>query len=118
MKKTYILNIGLETSLNFHNEVMQIDLEGIKNAITDAGLVLEGDIVVRESNTEQTAILRVGSMVELEGASVYPEIYDLSVRLMQDCIACYNVDEQEGQLIGRHANEWGGVFNPAYFLLG
>lgn len=111
-----ILNIGLLTSLNFDTEVHTLTLEGVKQAIQDAGLLIEGDIKVLNSNTEPTAVLTVYSMVEIEGASIYPEIYDLSVRLMQDCVASYNVESQKGKLIGRHAEQW-GEFDSKYFLI-
>lgn len=67
------------------------------------------------SDTEKTVVLEV----EMTGDSAdnTRAIYDLSVSLGQDCIACYT-DRFDGfgALVGPKASEWGN-FNPEFFLL-
>lgn len=65
------------------------------------------------SDTEHTLVVQV-----LHGGSpwmVGNNIYRLSERLGQDCIAVVVDDDSEGTLIGPRADKW-LPFNPAYFL--
>lgn len=62
-----------------------------------------------QSGTEETLV------VELGAAPSYRAVYTLSETLWQDCIACYDLETGEGELIGPAAAKW-GAFDPALFL--
>jgi hypothetical protein len=66
-----------------------------------------------QSATEDTLVLSV----ETDGseASLYHTVYDLALKLSQDCIAVLQVEADNGSLIGPKAAAW-GEFNPEYFI--
>ncbi len=66
-----------------------------------------------QSTTEDTLVLSV----EREGSesAFYNEVYTLASDLSQDCIAVYQVDADNGALIGPRAGAW-GEFNPEFFI--
>lgn len=117
---TYILNIGLHTSLNFTDQVEQLTPKMVLEALEDAYLLV-GHYETVESDTEPTLVVHVmdrlflGSIFENTGIS--ERLDELSDTLMQDCIACYNVQTQTGELVGRHADQW-GEFDHNYFIIG
>ena len=112
MKNAYILNIGLNTSKNYTEQVEQLEIEQVLNEIRDCFLTIE-NFKLEQSNTEKTVIATVSPLI---GDCVNTEVELLAERLMQDCIACYSVADQSGDLIGEYASEW-GVFDSRYFLI-
>lgn len=112
MKNTYILNIGLNTSTNYTEQEEQLSIEQVLEEIKDCFLTIE-NYKVEQSNTEQTVIVTVRPLI---GDCVFTEVELLAERLMQDCIACYSVADQEGNLIGEYAEAW-GLFDSKYFLI-
>ena len=112
MKNVFILNIGLNTSTNYTEQVEQLSIEHVLNEIKDCFLEIES-YKLEQSNTEPTLIATVSPLI---GDCVYTEVELLAERLMQDCIACYSVADQAGVLIGEYAEEW-GVFDSKYFLI-
>ena len=113
------LNIGLELSDRFKatQEVRQI-VEGLLS--TDELVYLCRDLLVAyevqsttaQSSTEQTAVIKFKTAKS--EADVLDLIARLSDLLLQDCIAAKI--NGKGHLIGTYASEWGGEFNPEYFI--
>lgn len=112
MKNVYILNIGLNTSKNYTEQVEQLTVEHVLNEIKDCFLTIES-YKLENSNTEPTIIATVKPLI---GDCVSTEVELLAERLMQDCIACYSVKDQAGELIGEYAENW-GLFDSKYFLI-
>lgn len=112
MKNVFILNIGLNTSTRFTEQEEQLSVEQVLDSIKDCFLEIES-YKVDQSNTEQTVIATVKPLI---GDCVFTEVELLADMLMQDCIACYSVADQEGVLIGEYAELWGS-FNSEYFLI-
>ena len=112
MKNSYILNIGLNTSTNYTEQVEQLTVDQVLKEIADCFLSIES-YKIEQSNTEQTIIATVQPLI---GDCVSTEVQELSCRLMQDCIACYSVADQAGELIGEYAEAW-GLFDSRYFLI-
>ena len=113
------LNIGLELSDRFEDtqEVRQI-VEGLLNteelvylckALLDAYEVRSD---TAQSSTEQTAVIKFKTAKS--EADVVDLIARLSDLLRQDCIAAKI--NGKGHLIGTYASDWGGKFNPEYFI--
>lgn len=109
---TYILNIGLNTSNNFADEVYTLEIEHVLKELNNFYLTVEA-YRVEHSETEPTLIVTVQGRLPL---GIEAEVAELSDVLMQDCIALYHVETQTGQLVGRHSEAW-GEFNPAYFMI-
>lgn len=112
MKNTFVLNIGLNTSTNYTDTIEQLSIEQVLQAIKDCFLKLES-YKIAQSYTEQTI---VATVTPLLGDCVYTEVELLADRLMQDCIAVYNVADQSGELVGEYADAWGS-FDSKYFLI-
>ena len=113
------LNIGLEVSNRFEvtQEVKQL-VEGLLNtedlvylckALLDA---YEVQSTTAQSNTEKTAVIKFKT--NKSEADILGLIARLSDLLRQDCIAVRI--NGKGHLIGTYASEWGGEFNPEYFI--
>jgi hypothetical protein len=106
------LNIGLniEGSLNAQSQ-RDSRAEFAREAIAFRAEILGARRAV--STTEDTLVLSV----ELDGprAGFYHAIYNLALNLSQDCIAVYQVDADNGALIGPNAGAW-GEFNPEFFI--
>ena len=114
----YILNIGLETSLNFDAEAYTLTPEQVLQALKDKFLEVHY-YTLADSASEETLIVTVSDKLGigfLEHAGIENEILELSRELMQDCIAVYDITEGRGQLVGDYAAEW-GEFDPQYFLI-
>lgn len=69
---------------------------------------------VAKSNTESTYVLTSESFSD-DAFDTFEEAVLVASRLLkQDCIAFKKGDV--GYLIGDKADEWGGTFNPEYFI--
>lgn len=116
----HILNIGLVTSL-----------DRFKGADLPQGAILTAEQVldylagygfkvlwhkVAQSDTEPTLIVGIHAHGMTMGD--IHKINKLSNLLQQDCIAAFDAINGKGYLIGDYAEDWGGEFNPAYFILG
>ena len=116
--RKYILNIGLETSLNFDTEVHTLTSEQVLQALKDKFLEVHYHTLT-DSVSEETLIITVSDKLGigfLKHAGIETEILELSHELMQDCIALYDLTENQGLLVGDYAAEW-GEFDPQYFLV-
>ena len=116
--RKYVLNIGLETSLNFDTEAYKLTSEQVFQALRDKFLEVHY-YTTAESASEETLIVTVSDMLGvgfLQHAGIENEVLELSQELMQDCIAVYDITEGRGQLVGDYAAEW-GEFDPQYFLV-
>jgi len=106
------LNIGLDVagSLNT-NRQRDSRAEFAREAIAYRAQILGARRAV--STTEDTLVLSV----ETDGseASLYHAVYNLATQLSQDCIAVYQVEADNGALIGPNAAAW-GEFNPEFFI--
>lgn len=67
-----------------------------------------------QSNTEKTFVVLADSLSNCGYDTHQEAIFQVSERLYQDCIA-YTANG-EGFLIGPKASDWGGAFNPEYFI--
>lgn len=109
-----ILNIGLA-----REGKPDLTIVDVYDALQQHDLVF-GRVVLRESDTETTAVVRVDTT--LLGVDVSPRdaIYSLAQYLGQDCIAVWQYlpapRRGEGRLIGPNAAKW-GAFNPEFFIL-
>jgi hypothetical protein len=106
------LNIGLniEGSLNVQGQ-RDSRAEFAREAIAYYAQILGARRA--QSTTEDTLVLSV----ETDGseAALYHAVYNLALNLSQDCIAVYQVDADNGSLIGPNAAAW-GEFNPEFFI--
>lgn len=116
----HILNIGLVTSLN-HFEGGKLPQESLltpDEVLTS--LVQHGFGIAwhkqAESDTEQTLIVGVYAHGMTDGDRVL--LTKVSNTLQQDCVAAFDTLNGKGYLIGDYADDWGGEFNPEYFILG
>lgn len=116
----HILNIGLVTSLNHFKGGNLPQGAIIKDVEVLAYLAGFGFEVlwhkVAQSDTEQTLIVGVAAHSMTDGDRF--RLNKLSNRLQQDCIAAFDAINGDGYLIGDYAEDWGGEFNPEYFILG
>lgn len=116
----HILNIGLVTSLKH-----------FKGGDLPQGAILTPDTVlshivalgfgvtwykVAQSDTEQTLIVGVYAHGMTDGDRI--KLNKLSNILQQDCVAAFDTFNGKGYLIGDYADDWGGEFNPEFFILG
>ena len=116
--RKYVLNIGLDTSLNFDTEAHKLTSEQVLQALRDKFLEVHY-CTVADSISEETLIVTVSDKLGigfLQYAGIENEILELSQELMQDYIAVYDITEGRGQLVGDYAAEW-GEFDPQYFLI-
>ena len=67
-----------------------------------------------QSNTEKTFVVLADSYSDYDRVTHQESMFYVSERLKQDCIA-YTANG-EGFLVGPKASDWGGVFNPEYFI--
>lgn len=116
---TVELNIGLELSDRFEDtQEANLVVESLLNTEALAGIckvVFEATEVqdtTAQSNTEQTAVIKFKTAKS--AADVLGRIARLSDLLRQDCIAVRI--NGKGHLVGTYASEWGGEFNPEYFI--
>ncbi len=101
-----ILNIGLRRSTP---GAADLTVREVLAALKNAGF-LPSECTVRQSSTEQTAIVTVETR--------FPDLASLSAvsaQLDQDAIAVFDLVAKRGVLAGLRAALW-GAFNPAAFL--
>lgn len=67
-----------------------------------------------KSNTETTYVITAESFTDAEYDTHTEAVHAACVTLEQDCIAY--TQSNEGFLIGPKAADWGGTFNPEYFI--
>lgn len=113
--KQYALNIGLNTSLNFIDQVETLTPKHVLQELKNAYLQVDFSKVV-ESDTELTLVALVTDLMPCGDSNIEPQIAELADTLMQDCIAWYDVDKQEGFLTGQYAEQW-GEFDKRYFII-
>jgi hypothetical protein len=65
------------------------------------------------STTEDTLVLSLD--LERPRAGFYHAVYNLAINLSQDCIAVFEVEADNGALIGPNSVSW-GEFNPEFFI--
>jgi hypothetical protein len=102
-----ILNIGLARTNNSNI--------GVGTALRDLashGFKIEHHAVVH-SDTEITVVAEVD---DNDQPGTDNRVHLLSNLLGQDCIAVYNPETREGDLIGPRAAAW-GAFSPEFFIL-
>jgi hypothetical protein len=86
----------------------------LSNQDIRAAFVAEGVEVVSRTNY---LTFKVGEEDTWIGRVMFDgleQVYRVSERLSQDCIAVLTLPQGEGELVGPNASAW-GVFNPAYF---
>ena len=114
-----LLNIGLKTSTkNFEDarypQGVLISEQYVQSYLSE--LLGRDNVVwtrVKESETEQTLVVSL----ELPFNDVIKDlIKELADATQQDCIAAYDCNTGDGELLGTYNYQW-GVFNPKYFLL-
>lgn len=116
----HILNIGLVTSLkhfkggNLPQGAIIKPIEVLSHLV-GCGFGIAWHKVA-QSDTEQTLIVGVHAHGMTDGDTV--KINMVSNILQQDCIAAFDALNGKGYLIGDYADDWGGEFNPEYFILG
>ena len=116
----HILNIGLVTSLNRFKggNLPQGAILSFSEALDS--LAEHGFNVlwhkVAQSDTEQTLIVGVAAHGMTYGDCF--RLNKVSNQLQQDCIAAFDAISGRGHLIGDYDEDWGGEFNPEYFILG
>lgn len=116
----HILNIGLVTSLkhfkgcNLPQGAIMRDVEVLSHLAGYGFKVLWHKVA--QSDTEQTLIVGVQAHGMTDGDTV--KINMVSNILQQDCIAAFDALNGKGYLIGDYAADWGGEFNPEFFILG
>lgn len=106
---TYTLNIGLIPSKHSSRKE-NITRAEVLAAVRGAGFKVNY-YRVAQSATEPTAIL----VVEARHPFISTACYNISLALVQDCIAVRNDSNGFGYLAGPNADEW-GEFNPEYFI--
>lgn len=112
--RTVIVNIGLETSAKFGTD-FEWDSDVVVKYLEVAGFEVHA-FKVEKSDTEDTLIACVS--INTSVSSTISHLFNnLSKQLFQEAIAFYVVEEQQGYLVGEYAEEWGGEFNPEYFLI-
>lgn len=116
----HILNIGLVTSLkHFKGGVLPQGAILTQNQVL-VNLVDHGFEIlwhkVAQSDTEQTLIVGVDAHGMTDGDRI--KLNKLSNILQQDCVAAFDAMNGKGYLIGDYADDWGGEFNPEFFILG
>lgn len=67
-----------------------------------------------QSNTETTYVITADSFTDAEYDTHVEAVHAACITLEQDCIAYTQSDE--GFLVGPKSVEWGGTFNPEYFI--
>ena len=112
------LNIGIEVSNNYLPEGaagMQLQYRHVKNCLEKA-FGKPSCIGIARSATEKTVVVQYTDV-----QAVLSELYSLSHKLGQDCIA-YRVQDSDGvvlggALVGAYAHEWNyGIFDKEYFI--
>jgi len=102
--------------------ILNIGLARFNNSNIGAGTVLRdtashgfkiGQYAVVHSESEMTVVAEVD---DNDQPGTDNRIHMLSDLLGQDCIAVYNPETGEGDLIGSRAAAW-GAFNPEFFVL-
>lgn len=116
-----ILNIGLVTSLNHFKkgsfpQGVYLEKSEVIEQLEQHGLAIQW-IKEAVSETEKTLIIGIDKACGMtEGVKFL--INKVANQLQQDCVAVFDTVRGRGYLIGDYADDWGGEFNPAYFLLG
>lgn len=105
----YLLNIGLRSADGRCQITPGAAIHELYGALDQSPVKLLGTSA-HISSTERTLV------VELSATPSWWAIYDLSTTLWQDCIAAYDLEIEEGELIGPRAAKW-GAFDPTQFLL-
>lgn len=106
-KITAVLNIGLDWT-DKGGEARQHDIRTVLGALRRFGVLpLTCDTV--RSDSEPTLVIR--AIIDADCIA----IHQASAALEQDCIAVWNIDDEEGALIGPRADAW-GRFDPDKFL--
>lgn len=106
-----ILNIGLQS----HIIGGEIDRQFAVRAVREAAFGFDdaADLSFHRSDSEETLVVRCVWGVRHR---LPAQIDKLCARLWQDCIAVYDTDRKEGQLLGPRAGAYGS-FNSEFFIL-
>lgn len=105
-KGSALLNVGMHIS--DENGGGKLTPQDVKDAVAERDAEVTHH-EVHNSNTEPTMVARLNRPLEPD------ELHGLSARLRQDAIAQRTADGQ-GRLEGPKAEDWGGAYNPDYFL--
>ena len=116
-----ILNIGKQTSERFGHPSYALSDSRIHRTVQDYGFTIR-TYNVRQSSTEETAVMIVQDDQPFSAHSVAVRIKLLATKLHQDCIAaCPTVNGTTlahldyGVLLGPYADAW-GAFDPQFFI--
>ncbi len=104
-----VFNIGSAV----HGVDNVLSITEVQAALNDAGFGVR-DFKVAQSGTETTYVLTTYFFGDWDINGVERAVNDLSIALRQDCIAYTH--NGKGYLVGPKAADWGGEFNPAYFI--
>lgn len=120
IQNTILLNIGLAVG-HIESATEQLDPLTVLHAIGDhipATQVKEWHVRVHPLTGEKTLVIRL--VTAINGPyTLEPCIYDLSMACRQDCVAgkLFVRDQHVSEfLIGPKAAEYGGAFDPTYWL--
>ena len=105
-EKRAMLNVG--HAISEENGGGELTPEEIRSAIEQRGIKVH-DMVTHQSGTEPT------SVVSMDRSMSPGELHGLSMDLKQDAIAQRH-PEGGGLLEGPKAKDWGGAYNPDYFM--
>lgn len=108
MSSIYLINVGLDVSAENQQagRPRKWSASSAASILFSYGARILHETVV-ESDSEQTVVARVEATEQA--------IYNAAVYLMQDAIAVFDIEEQEGKLVGPRAAKW-GEFDPHYFF--
>lgn len=109
---TIQLNIGLKTNTNKDLETF-FTRDLVEFCIKNGFDVSQFEYALRDSNTEQTLIVKFKTMAHEN--HIRPRIKFLSNALQQDCIAMKVDDVGELVYSDEPKNDW-GKFNQEYFI--
>lgn len=115
--KKFILNIGLDTSTKFGYQSKTLSSIYVMQQVKKIPHLEILKYSIAQSNTEATLVLELvySGSAPLDMSNLTLALYKLSNLLHQDCIAFYDVLNDQGVLIGKYAGEW-GTFNKDYFI--
>ena len=108
IKKTWI-NIGLEAS-NYFEKINYKTVEARKEKALELIklFINDADVSVASTPGELTLIIKTDLNIDQN------ILENISTLLDQDCIAVYNIEENQGSLIGKLASKWGS-FDVDFF---
>lgn len=115
--KTFIMNIGLETSKRFNTNTGVLEISAVIEKLKQLPFISLSSYKIETSTSEETVVayFTYDGTAPLDKQVLTEAIKNLSDKLHQDCVAFYNVADDTGVLIGEFASMWGG-FNLDYFI--